>query len=203
MVPWYQKLVPRNLLFFMHIPVVVFIYHQYTYLRMYLHFDRCISWMFSPSRRHRRTTTRVHFLSMHKDDIERAGIPGRRVFFDFCPNNVEKKRKEEKRREAKKTHNSLVKVQKKESEKECVSSFLRKFFLTFQNIQKQSERHIYYACILRPQHQHYAEIVWPRSVCLDDDDDEEGEGDKEDDDEHQVRQIKSRRRYSRAVGNTF
>ena len=98
LVPWYLET-----LFFMHIPVVVFIYHQYrTYLRMYLHFDRCISWMFSPSRRHLRTTTRVHFLSMHKDDIERAGIPGRRVFFDFCPNNVEKKRKEEKRREAKK-----------------------------------------------------------------------------------------------------
>ena len=53
--------------------------------------------------RHLRTTTRVHFLSMHKDDIERAGIPGRRVFFDFCPNNVEKKRKEEKRREKKRS----------------------------------------------------------------------------------------------------
>ena len=58
--------------------------------------------MFSPSRRHRRTTTRVHFLSMHKDDIERAGIPDRRVFFDFAPNNVEKKRKEEKEEKEKK-----------------------------------------------------------------------------------------------------
>ena len=98
-------MVPRNLLFFMHIPVVVFIYHQYTYLRMYLHFDRCISWMFSPSRRHLRTTTRVHFLSMHKDDIER-GIPDRRVFLTFAPNNVEKKRKEEKRREKKMEENT-------------------------------------------------------------------------------------------------
>ena len=96
-------MVPRNLLFFMHIPVVVFIYHQYTYLRMYLDFDRCISWMFSPSRRHRRTTTRVHFLSMPKDDIERAGIPDRRVFFDFCPQQC---RKEEKRREKKMEENT-------------------------------------------------------------------------------------------------
>ena len=63
------------------------------------------------------------------------------------------------------------------------------------------ERHFYYACILTPQHQHYAEIDWPRSVYRNDDTDEEGEGDEEEDDEHQVRQIKSRRRYSRAVGN--
>ena len=86
-------------LFIIHIPVVfIYPYHRW-YLSMYSHFNRCIFWMFSPSRRHLRTTTRVHFLSMHKDDIERAGIPGHRVFFDFCPNNVEKKRKEEKRRE--------------------------------------------------------------------------------------------------------
>ena len=74
-------------LFIIHIPVVfIYPYHRW-YLSMYSHFNRCIFWMFSPSRRHRRTTTRVHFLSMHKDDIERAAIPGRRVFFDFCPNN--------------------------------------------------------------------------------------------------------------------
>ena len=87
------------------------------------------------------------------------------------------------------------------------------YFLTFApiNVEKKrkeekktlKERHFYYECILIPQHQHYAEIDWPRSVYLDDDDDEKGEGDEEEDDEHQVRQIKSRRRYSRAVGNTF
>ena len=48
----------------------------------------------------------------------------------------------------------------------------------------------------------------PRSIGHDpfnrnDDDEEEGEGDEEEGDEHQVQQIESRRRYSRAVGNTF
>lgn len=40
---------------------------------------------------------------MHKDDIERAGIPDRRVFFDFCPQQC---RKEEKRREKKMEENT-------------------------------------------------------------------------------------------------
>tara|TARA_X000000368_G_scaffold169234_1_gene133506 strand:+ start:105 stop:437 length:333 start_codon:yes stop_codon:yes gene_type:complete len=110
---------------------------------------------------------------MHKDDIERAGIPDRRVFFDFCPQQC---RKEEKRREKK--------------GKEDGRKHLK-------------ERQFYYACILTPQHQHYAEIDWPRSIYRNDDDEEEGEGDEEEGDEHQVRQIESRRRYSRAVGNTF
>ena len=110
---------------------------------------------------------------MHKDDIERAGIPDRRVFFDFCPQQC---RKEEKRREKK--------------GKEDGRKHLK-------------ERQFYYAYILTPQHQHYAEIDWPRSIYRNDDDEEEGEGDEEEGDEHQVRQIESRRRYSRAVGNTF
>ena len=69
---------------------------------------------------------RLHFLSMHKDDIERAGIPDRRVFFDFCPQQC---RKEEKRK-------------RKEGKRRWKKTL--------------EERQFYYAYILTPQHQHYA-----------------------------------------------